>query len=481
MHYSASSIMGMLSIMFYFILFSNATYYNAGKILNIFLGALSVVLSIIGIVQIFKTNAFPPAGISTPFDNPAGYSTALACLSPYLFFCGKRNRRIKYLYLLPFVIILSNGMRSAILAICFCAVILLRNQLFTNYKKALIVVSALIGGFIFLYFLKQDSANGRLLIWLCSIRLILDNPVEGYGPYGFDTHYMLKQADYFQTHTDSPYSMLADDVNNPFNEYISLLINFGIIGSMALSCIIGYIGYLAKKRWSPDKLPYLLSLLSIAITAFFSYPFNYVFFKIMVAYNVANLIHPQKTVCNQPLVYAKRTLAIICCFSALYFSLTGLCNYQWKRVMDKSFLWSDDKVFCEYEKIKNVLGDDAYFLYNYAATLYAKGEFHRSMDVIVQSEKYKVDYDFMMLKATVSDKLGNYDSALYALEMAHLMCPAKFKPLFHSYMIYKKLGNRNKCEALKREIIGKEIKVESKEVQEMIKAVREDKLQKHNF
>ena len=149
--------------------------------------------------------------------------------------------------------------------------------------------------------------------------------------------------------------------------------------------------------------------------------------------------------------------------------------------MDKSFLWSDDKVFCEYEKIKNVLGDDAYFLYNYAATLYAKGEFHRSMDVIVQSEKYKVDYDFMMLKATVSDKLGNYDSALYALEMAHLMCPAKFKPLFHSYMIYKKLGNRNKCEALKREIIGKEIKVESKEVQEMIKAVREDKLQKHNF
>jgi tetratricopeptide (TPR) repeat protein len=83
-----------------------------------------------------------------------------------------------------------------------------------------------------LYFLKKDSADGRLLIWRCSWEMIKENPVKGlgYGQGGFKAHYMNYQAKYFEAHPDSKQAMLADNVNRPFNEYLLLLVNYGLFG-----------------------------------------------------------------------------------------------------------------------------------------------------------------------------------------------------------------------------------------------------------
>jgi O-antigen ligase len=75
------------------------------------------------------------------------------------------------------------------------------------------VVLALSG----LYFMKKDSADGRLLIWRCTYEMVKDKPLFGYGQGGFKANYMNYQAKYFEEHPNSRYAMLADNVNRPFN------------------------------------------------------------------------------------------------------------------------------------------------------------------------------------------------------------------------------------------------------------------------
>ncbi len=71
--------------------------------------------------------------------------------------------------------------------------------------------------------------------------------------------------------------MLADNVKQPFNEYLGLLLNFGIIGLLVLLLLMVIIIYCYRKNPSVEKQIAFYSLSSIGIFSFFSYPFAYPF------------------------------------------------------------------------------------------------------------------------------------------------------------------------------------------------------------
>ena len=51
--------------------------------------------------------------------------------------------------------------------------------------------------------MKKDSADGRLLVWICSMNMIKDNLLLGWGIGGFEAHYMDYQASYFERNPNS--------------------------------------------------------------------------------------------------------------------------------------------------------------------------------------------------------------------------------------------------------------------------------------
>ena len=85
-----------------------------------------------------------------------------------------------------------------------------------------------IGAFI-LYSQKKDYANGRLLIWNVSVEMIKDKPLFGLGHDTFQAKYMNYQAEYFRNNPNSRYKLLADNVKHPFNEFIKVAVEFGIV------------------------------------------------------------------------------------------------------------------------------------------------------------------------------------------------------------------------------------------------------------
>lgn len=90
------------------------------------------------------------------------------------------------------------------------------------------------------------------------------------------SRYMDAQADYFKAHPESPYVMLADNTQAPFNEYLGLLTEFGFVGGIVL--LVGAALLLQAWRKHPygSSLVAMLCLLSIAVFSLFSYPFRYV-------------------------------------------------------------------------------------------------------------------------------------------------------------------------------------------------------------
>jgi len=83
---------------------------------------------------------------------------------------------------------------------------------------------------ISLYYMKKDSADGRLLIWKVTTEMIADKPVTGHGPGGFEANYMNYQADYFAGNTDSEKALLAGNNKYTFNIFLKLLTEYGLIG-----------------------------------------------------------------------------------------------------------------------------------------------------------------------------------------------------------------------------------------------------------
>jgi O-antigen ligase len=62
---------------------------------------------------------------------------------------------------------------------------------------------------ISIYFIRRDSADGRLLIWYNTIKMIEDFPLFGIGTGGWQANYMLYQAEYFLQATNSPLHIIS--------------------------------------------------------------------------------------------------------------------------------------------------------------------------------------------------------------------------------------------------------------------------------
>ncbi|MEI3467661.1 MAG: O-antigen ligase family protein [Bacteroides intestinalis] len=84
------------------------------------------------------------------------------------------------------------------------------------------------------YFLKKESADARLFIWKNSGQLLYTSPLTGSGVNTFASRYMYTQAEYFANHPDSPYKLKASDNSHAFNEYLRIIVEYGIIGLILL-------------------------------------------------------------------------------------------------------------------------------------------------------------------------------------------------------------------------------------------------------
>jgi len=109
-------------------------------------------------------------------------------------------------------------------------------KLYFRHKKNSIVVLAFLLAVVsitgwYMYQMKKDSADGRILIWKTTFAAISEKPLFGHGPEGFQVARGQAQVNYFVKHWDYEHEkILADDLKFAFNDYLQITAETGIAG-----------------------------------------------------------------------------------------------------------------------------------------------------------------------------------------------------------------------------------------------------------
>ena len=166
--------------------------------------------------------------------------------------------------------VLLSGSRAGILAVVLCLALMNIQKISrfaVEHKFAFIALTIFIitPGY-FAISVRLDSVLARLLIWLVSFKMVKDNFIFGLGPGQFSMKYMLYQAEYFRMNPDSMFALVADNAAYPYNEFIHILVELGIIG--LLLAVILFVTVFKNAKHKEILLP----LAALLFFSCFSYP-----------------------------------------------------------------------------------------------------------------------------------------------------------------------------------------------------------------
>ncbi len=389
----------------------------------------------------------------------------------------------------------------------------------TRIKKLILflsLVTFLIASGVGLYYFKKGSADGRLLVWKVSAVMINDRPFFGFGYDGFKKHYMDYQAEYFKDKPKSGYAMLAGDNNYAFNEPIQLTVEHGIIGLIPLIAIVLLVfsekyktqplkepeensicpatdgnicvslqfGKIPPERSDPERFLFHISravIISIMVFGLFSYPLQILPIKICLVVALAfvanilsrnlNLNHSESNHITELFrLFTKSILSVglgLLFVAMLHIQKVKNAYCNWKNAFDLYNIGLYDDCLADYEKAYPKLKTNGDFLTNYGKALSIAGKHEKAIAILLQASRY---YPNTVVYTALGDcykGLGQTANAEQAYLHAWHMNPSRFYPKYLLAKMYDESGQKVKAVEIARELLSKDIKIESTAIREI--------------
>lgn len=402
-------------------------------------------------------DTFPLKGV---FDNPAGLGMFLALLFPYVLECCRASRGGRWLIVLVGAVLVLSGSRTGVLATAVAAYVYFYPSLSRRWRIVLPVAGIVL--LVGLYFCRPVSANGRMFVAYITSRLAVEHPLTGSGPFGFEVGYMQEQAAYFTAHPASPWIYVADDMKQPFNEYLHFFLRFGLVGLGWAACLLYLIYKRCKRTYDRSKRPALASLAAVSVCACFSYPAYYPLIGLLV-------VTALSVMCAGGRSYAvtlRWQLGLIIVFSL---GLCGLSATQFFQERARLVLEQraesgeqTEALLQAYEALSRTARFRVHpsFIYNHALFLYECGHYEACLSALKRCSPYKQDYDWQMLYAYTQLHLGRKEAETAFLQ-ASCMLPARLQPRYELVRLYDRMGRQEDALRCAREAMALPMKVKN--------------------
>jgi O-antigen ligase len=464
---------------------SICTTANKQEVLIVGLASLTLFQSTLGLLQcigLYPTN-LGIFKIEGTFLNPGPYANFLAlslplCFGTYLF--SSLSKHIQWFLIAvisaSLVALFFTQARTAWIVVVITFTHLLNKKfnlldsaytlLNTTIKRATALGAILVLAGVTTWLvitMKQDSTNGRWLIWRISINIIQEHPVLGTGTDTFISQYSNYQIKFFETtKPDFEIYKSAGKAFVAFNEYIQFGTELGIVG-VALFLIIIAVAFFGA-RHPEKKTPTNLyatddtvdaCLLAVFITAFFSHPLQttstLLLFFIFLGMRSASLTRlvANITITKSISKFFNTILVLVGLFTLLY-AIDFYFNCKaWKKIslsartnapveMKKHLLNEAEK---KYSALYKNLKIHYPFSYNYGTFLFENGNYVKSIAVLNGVVTKKVDPDLLMILGDAYNKLENYQQAEHSYKKASLLVPYLYLPKYKLFKLY--LANNN--------------------------------------
>ena len=315
------------------------------------------------------------------------------------------------------------------------------------------------------YFLKQGSADGRLLMTMVAGRAWAGEWLCGHGLGGYAQAYGAAQEAFFAVRSGSPLSVVAGSPEYAFNGVLGVGVEQGVLGAVpALVLGLWSLAVLCR-RGEVSAYGWLVLLVS----SLFSYPFAlWPFLSLAVAWVAlaASLEAGTAEVrwWKRTAVWPVVAVGGWCVWNLSDNTVRRVEAYEEFRrvrgVQDVAFLEDYRK---KYEDLK------AYpdFLFTFGTALREAGRYNESNAMLRQGTRVSCDPVFYTLMGNNYRDLGAVAEAESAYRKAFGMLPGRMYPLYRLMKFYEAEGQMRKAEEMARQIIAFRPKVDSPAVREM--------------
>lgn len=449
--------------------------------------------TLIGVQQVIsgssRHNLYAMTGT---FLNPGPYSAYLmigivACFATleFRFSNGNKNesraRRImviatKTACTLMLFILPSTLSRAALVSVGICALWIYYKQ----YKKyAFYVFATLCILLLGLYFTKQGSADGRIVIWVASITSWLHSPFWGNGVGGFCNSCAEGIAELWAKKTFSPLLNSAGVTEYAYNELLKVLVEQGLIGA---SIFVALIIVVMHGLYKQDKSLFAI-LLSLLIFSMFSYPLEILPYRIIIVLfaawtasysreKVREEEHvPTRFLTSSRMITTIGALAVSAC------SIIIAKDSKQRMDIDNDvilFSGMNNRAFIDdyYELLPKEM-DNSQFLFDFAKTLRHCGRYRDSNAILNLGKEVSADPMFYVLMGNNYKDENFIEQAEWAYNKAFSIMPNRLYPLYQLMLMYDEYGETEKCRNMAKQIINMRPKVESPATSEMKQKAKE--------
>ena len=440
------------------------------------------------------------------FYNPGPYSGYLASVLPIalyrmLIFNGKKDclsvvqYYISMCVLLLICCVLPAGMSRAawFASLISCGYVFFRvyrvnvKSFISQYKYA--VLGMLIVGALFAfgaYFMKRDSADGRLLIWKITSRAIAGNPWGEENGRSFSAIYGDAQERYF---TDCEYSesevWVAGTPDFSFNEYLQIAVEYGIWVSVLFITVVFVLLWIVGNHKSLVGMGGCL--VSLMVFACFSYPLH---IPAIVSVWLLTVI----VLCGEGLVMIKRKLnAMLVLLPLVVAGLTASVNMygmysartqsvrEWMPVRVLYHSEAFDAASEEYGKLYDKMSWNKDFCFEYGRALYKAESYGNAEEVLLKAMTVSGDPMILNILGRNAQESGEYGKAEMYLLRSTRRLPERVYPHYLLVKLYAEPECFDRVKLIREAeyVLNAVPKVNSTAIREMrqeVKKILEDKM-----
>ena len=428
------------------------------------------------------------------FYNPGPYSGYLAAVLPIALYRmlvsnGKKDRLsvVQYYFsmcvLLLICCVLPTGMsRAAWLAsMISCGYVLLRvyhvkvKSFVSKHRYAVsgvLIVGALLASSA--YFMKRDSADGRLLIWKITSQAIVSSPWGEENGRTFSAIYGDAQERYFANceYSESE-AWVAGTPDFAFNEFLQIAVVHGIwVPVLFVTVLLVLLKIAGSRKQLAGIDGYLVSLM---VFACFSYPLH---IPAIVSVWLLTLV----VLCGEGLIMIKRKrnavailLPVVVAGLTASMDMYGIYSErtravrEWMPVRVLNHSGAFNAAAEEYGKLYDKMSWNKDFCFEYGRALYKVGSYDKAEEVLLKAMAVSGDPMILNMLGRNAQESGEYKKAeKYLLRSTHRL-PERIYPHYLLVKLYAEpeFFDRIKFVSEAEHVLNAKPKVNSTAIREM--------------
>lgn len=441
--------------------------------------------------------------VSGMFFNPGPYSIYITSLVmvilPILVLSAKNKKHISLLFLLTVFIIFIvinfelksrsswMGLAAGIFAITYIYLLKFKDSIrWRKNKTSWILIALLLISIPFvvrwLYQIRPESANGRMLIWKSTIGMIKDNFWNGVGIGNFAGRFPVYQATELQNQTTrSRYGMLAGETDYAFNDLLQIFADFGLFGGILyifiiIGAFVRLVRFIKQKGYTNFRFMLgsglMASLLVIIIGGLTSYPNQmlptYIWFWTLIG--LISLITSESSICNPSkpvsvMMLAMLSLGISLSFGYYYYKKTIAFDI-WGKIKRGAINYGDNLQDLKYlDNEGELLNEIGHHFSGDGKSTLAKYYFETAKTCRFDKEDY-YDLGFIL------ERQGKYIEALDIYKLVEESIPYLLKPkVLQAKLLYLQ-GRKEEFAIKAREVLEMKPKVKSASNEQLKKEMR---------